>query len=425
MILPTLPGSEYELRIPEERADGARVFVSRKSLAAWCRSQLCECPTVAEVGVFAGDFSRWLLDVFHPSSLHLIDTFCTSDHVKQQFTANSHVSFVQNTFAREPRVRVHQGVSWDVLGGMPDDSLDYVYIDADHSYESVRRDIEAAHAKVRPGGIIQFNDYANYGSYERAPYGVLQAVNEYIESRDDVHVLGLSLERSGYHDLAVRVLEKSHAPLVVAPAPLVVAPLVVVTPCSRPENLELVKDSLDFTRIEAWHVIYDTRHAPFVRRFEGHPQIIESECAADGIAGHQIRNQFLDGLDGLNGLDGLDGLDGLNGLDRDRNKLVYFLDDDNTVHPSFWSLKLGTRGLWTFDMEYADGSVRRGDTPLVNQIDTAQFVFSSDIARGLRYDAAAYNADGFFVEEIWKRNRDAWTYTPVVAATYNRLRSSL
>lgn len=405
MILPTLPGSEYELRVPEERADGARLFVSRKSLAAWCRSQLCESPAVAEVGVFAGGFSRWLLDVFDPHSLHLIDTFCTNDHVNQEFTANSHVSFVQNKFAREPRVRVHQGLSWDVLGQMPDDSLDYVYIDADHSYESVQRDIAAAHAKVRPGGIIQFNDYANYGSFERAPYGVLQAVNEYLESRDDVHVVGLSLERSGYHDLAVRVLKKPRAPLVV-----VTPGLVVVTPCSRPENLELVKDSLDFTRIEAWHVIYDTRHAPFVRRFEGHPQIIESECTADGIAGHQIRNQFLDGLDRDNPVG-------------NRNKLVYFLDDDNTVHPSFWSLELGTSGVWTFDMQYADGSVRRGDTPLVNQIDTAQFVFSSDIARGLRYDATAYNADGFFVEEIWKRNRDAWTYTPVVAATYNRLRS--
>ena len=179
-------------------------------------------------------------------------------------------------------------------------------------------------------------------------------------------------------------------------------PLVVVTPCSRPENLALVKASLDFTRIEAWHVIYDTRHAPFVRRFEGHPQIVESECTADGVAGHQIRNQFLDGLS--------------------KNTLVYFVDDDNTVHASFWSLKFGNRGLWTFDMDYRDGTVLRGQTPVLNRIDTAQFVFSSDIAKGVRFDATAYNADGKFVEELWLRFADVWTYVPVVAATYNSLK---
>lgn len=393
MILPTLPGGEYELRVPAERVGGAKVFASRKNLATWCRSLLGESPDVAEVGVFAGNFSAWLLDAFDPGSLHLIDTFCTNDHVNRLFGADSHASFVRDKFARETRVRVHQGVSWDVLARMPDDSLDFVYVDADHSYPSVRYDIAAVHSKVRSGGIIQFNDYTNYGAFEGTPYGVLQAVNEYLESHDDVHVVGLSLERSGYHDLAVRVLKTPRAPLV------------VVTPCSRPENLQLVRDSLDFTRIEAWHVIYDTRHAPFVRRFEGHPKIVESGCAAEGIAGHQIRNQFLDGIGSSTS-----------------TKLVYFLDDDNTVHPSFWSLDFGVSGLWTFDMEYADGSVRRGLTPITNQIDTAQFVFSSDIARGVRYDATAYNADGMFVEELWHRNRDAWTYHPVVAATYNRLR---
>jgi hypothetical protein len=383
------------LHVPDDRADGARVFVNRKALAAWCRTQLPDRPAVAEVGVFGGDFSRWLLAAFAPGELHLIDTFCTSDHVHGRFTAAGHLAFVEAAFADRPEVSARAGLSWDVLGGLPDDSLDYVYVDADHSYGAVQRDIAAAHAKVRSGGIIQFNDYANYGSFERAPYGVLEAVNEYIESHD-VRIVGLALERSGYHDLAVRVVKPR-------PAPAVQPGLVVVTPCSRPENLELVRQSLDFSRIEAWHVIYDTRHAPLVPRFEGHPKIVESGCAAPGVAGHQIRNQFLESL----------------GTDV---KLVYFLDDDNTVHPAFWSLPLGRRGLWTFDMQYADGAVRRGDTPLVNQIDTAQFVFSSDIAFGLRFTADAYNADGMFVHDLWERDPDAWTYCPGVAATYNRLR---
>jgi predicted O-methyltransferase YrrM len=399
MIPPTLPGSEYGLHVPADRADGARLFVSRKALATWCRAGLPDRPRVAEVGVFGGAWSSWLLDTFEPSELHLIDTFCADDHVHGEFTASGHLAYVQAAFADRPEVHVRAGLSWDALAELPDDSLDYVYVDADHSYESVQRDIAVAHAKVRSGGIVQFNDYTNYGSYERAPYGVLDAVNEYVEAHEDVSLVGLALERSGYHDLAVRVVKRPVRP-----------PLVVVTPCSRPENLDKVKASLDFSRIEAWHVIYDTRTAPFVRRFEGHPQIVEWGCSAPGVVGHPNRNAFLDSLDA-------------NPKHAAQHpKLVYFLDDDNTVHPDFWSLPLGSRGFWTFDMQYADGAVRRGDTPLVNQIDTAQFVFSSDCARGLRFDADKYNADGMFVHDLWERDPESWTYCPGVAATYNRLR---
>lgn len=52
-------------------------------------------------------------------------------------------------------------------------SLSFVFIDADHRYESVRQDIEAWCGKVKPGGILAGHDY-------RTPYwpGVTQAVDE-------------------------------------------------------------------------------------------------------------------------------------------------------------------------------------------------------------------------------------------------------
>jgi len=42
----------------------------------------------------------------------------------------------------------------------PDDSLDWVYIDAGHSFEEVKADYEAWFPKVRKGGIISGHDYA-------------------------------------------------------------------------------------------------------------------------------------------------------------------------------------------------------------------------------------------------------------------------
>lgn len=41
--------------------------------------------------------------------------------------------------------------------------IDYLYIDADHAYESVKADLEAWVPHVRPGGLILGDDYGNDG----------------------------------------------------------------------------------------------------------------------------------------------------------------------------------------------------------------------------------------------------------------------
>lgn len=41
-----------------------------------------------------------------------------------------------------------------------DEILDFVYIDADHSYKSVKQDFKAWSAKIRKGGIISGHDYS-------------------------------------------------------------------------------------------------------------------------------------------------------------------------------------------------------------------------------------------------------------------------
>lgn len=54
----------------------------------------------------------------------------------------------------------------------PDQSLDYVFIDAEHSYEAVTKDIEAWYPKVKAGGTIAGHDYYSWPEVNRA-------VNEY------------------------------------------------------------------------------------------------------------------------------------------------------------------------------------------------------------------------------------------------------
>lgn len=59
---------------------------------------------------------------------------------------------------------------------VPDKHFDYVFIDADHSYEGCMADIVAWKSKVKPGGWLCGHDYDNRYHPE---FGVKKAVDEY------------------------------------------------------------------------------------------------------------------------------------------------------------------------------------------------------------------------------------------------------
>ena len=58
----------------------------------------------------------------------------------------------------ETRSQLVQGYSLEVAEKIPDGSLDFVFIDGDHSFEAVRDDVRVWERKVRPGGMISGHD---------------------------------------------------------------------------------------------------------------------------------------------------------------------------------------------------------------------------------------------------------------------------
>lgn len=64
---------------------------------------------------------------------------------------------------------------------IPYDSLDFVYIDGDHSYDYAMLDIILWTRRVRPGGIVSGHDYIGPGDYNHAfDINVKEAVDDYI-----------------------------------------------------------------------------------------------------------------------------------------------------------------------------------------------------------------------------------------------------
>lgn len=121
---------------------------------------------VAEIGTCRGDFARQIKARIQPSELHLVDIDASR--------------FDPSGLDGSDVVR-HIGLSHEVLARFPDEFFDFIYVDADHSYEGCRRDALAAAPKVRRGGYLAFNDFAHVDPW-LGRYGVHRAATEFSRS---------------------------------------------------------------------------------------------------------------------------------------------------------------------------------------------------------------------------------------------------
>jgi len=178
------------------------------------RGDVIELDIVAEIGVAYGGFSQIILDAVAPSEFHAFDTFelheqenVFGSHPSTVLGDQSHWSYYRQRFCNSadyPNTAIYtwEGPSQEQLKLPLDDTFDFAYLDAAHDYLSVTSDIEQLKRIVKPRGVIMFDDYTTYDTIARQDFGVLQAVNEYIEEGHEV--LGISLHPEGFHNIAVR-----------------------------------------------------------------------------------------------------------------------------------------------------------------------------------------------------------------------------
>ena len=91
---------------------------------------------------------------------------------------------VSGEFARSPHTTLLRKKGVDAATQFEDESIDFVYIDGDHSYDFVKNDIAAWYPKVKQGGILSGHDYTPGNPQKGHIYGVIQAVTEFVEQYD-------------------------------------------------------------------------------------------------------------------------------------------------------------------------------------------------------------------------------------------------
>jgi O-methyltransferase len=137
--------------------------------------------SIAEIGVFKGDFSKEIFKIVKPSKLYLVDIFSGSmgsgdkDGLNFEFISlDQSLKNLNEFFSGEENVHIIKSYSIDFLRLLEDEYLDAIYIDADHSYAAVKQDLELSYLKVKKGGFIMGHDYCN----KNFP-SVVSAVNEF------------------------------------------------------------------------------------------------------------------------------------------------------------------------------------------------------------------------------------------------------
>lgn len=173
--------------LPAEKLAGCEVLPNRLALL----DKMPKGGAWAEVGVDRGDFSLEILTRCKPDKLHLFDLDLTRLTNKAVLTAIAE---------RGSPVKTHAGDSATNLRKVPDGYFDVIYIDGDHAYEGVKRDIEAAVPKLKPEGVLVFNDYAVWSATSMFHCGVARAVHEFV--RDNPWKLRyIALQTMMYNDV--------------------------------------------------------------------------------------------------------------------------------------------------------------------------------------------------------------------------------
>jgi len=146
---------------------------------------------IAEIGVFKGAFSKFLYEILDPTEFVLIDIFegeMSSGDQDGNNLETTDLSIEYNQLSEwaksKDAVHLKKGDSSTILSTYPDHYFDMIYIDGDHSYEGVKKDLEQAIKKVKKNGYIMGHDYEmNMNKAEHYYiFGVRQAVDEFCKT---------------------------------------------------------------------------------------------------------------------------------------------------------------------------------------------------------------------------------------------------
>lgn len=138
-----------------------------------------------EIGVWKGEHAKSLLKSLNIKKLFLIDPYIID---KDYDGSDMNNEIIRAKDKAEERLIFFDNVNWifekseDAVDSIPN-NLDFVYIDGNHSYKYVKKDIELYYKKIKKGGIL--------GGHDITIPSVAKAVCEFVAKNNlDINIRG-------------------------------------------------------------------------------------------------------------------------------------------------------------------------------------------------------------------------------------------
>ena len=159
--------------------DLIKIIVDYKSKDSWPPPKM----KMLEIGSYMGESTSMFATSNVFNEIHCIEPF--SGYEKFNDDNDYDWDFVYNEFKSNTRffnnIILHKDFSYNIIDKFEDSYFDFIYIDGNHTYESVKKDIEFYLPKLKNGGIIGGHDY-NKGEWVE----VVKAVDDVIGNPDKV-----------------------------------------------------------------------------------------------------------------------------------------------------------------------------------------------------------------------------------------------
>jgi hypothetical protein len=133
----------------------------------------------AEIGVFKGETSKAVLNNWD-GTLYMIDVWKSLDWEGYEDSTNHSIhptaykETMDNIQGLEDKGIMIRATSKQASNLIADNSLDWIFIDANHSYDYVKEDLELWWPKLKKGGLFSGHDYMGmdwYSDPKFAPNG--------------------------------------------------------------------------------------------------------------------------------------------------------------------------------------------------------------------------------------------------------------
>lgn len=141
----------------------------------------------AEIGVWRGYFSSEILNNTSVGMLYMVDSWEFNPSYEDPLNSTNFMEDMleaaHNTRGHIKRRYLKRGKSLDVAASWPGPALDWVFIDADHSYSACLSDLMAWEKNLADDGVIMGHDYTELGAAKEFNFGVVAAVKTFCDIR--------------------------------------------------------------------------------------------------------------------------------------------------------------------------------------------------------------------------------------------------